>query len=260
MFKRIKQKLERLKGTESNDVRAISYEPNMHPLPPVYGHGTNIIEDRSHGGLHLGNIDILKKAFTVADKDANGFLSWAELKAFNQNYGCPRMEENLNAIYDKCYNGDRGELTGKFTFMDFVDLINALEAKADQELPKMLDEIYCVFSVVINDEDGDGTTSVAEMVRGFTKLGLKLDFNEIVAFINFLDGDSDGEITMEEIEDKLKDFPLSPGMGCVPRELQMVAPNISDVLVQRSKDHTIAHFSSHHCGKKSDIVKALGKS
>ena len=144
-----------------NAVKSNPYE--YHSSSPT--HHTNIAKANSYGGGPPKRIAFLKKAFTVIDKDASGFLSQAELKGFIHYYGIQMTQQEFNDIYNKCYEEDRGELKGKFTFLDLVDFFNVLEAKADQKPSTKENEIQSVFSVVLNDEDGDGKINYSEFLK-----------------------------------------------------------------------------------------------
>ena len=107
MFKRKKNTPHK----EPNVPKANLYECNQSSRR----HNPNIVKEKAYGGIPSNRMALLKKAFTVIDKDANGFLSDTELKAFVRYCRIPMTQEEFNAIYDKCYNEDRGDLRGKFT-------------------------------------------------------------------------------------------------------------------------------------------------
>ena len=61
-------------------------------------------------------------------------------------------------------------------------------------------------------------------------------FDEIVLFVKYFDMDGDGKITMDEIEAKIQESNLAPGMSHVPQEILDFSPSIYNILAKRTED------------------------
>lgn len=106
------------------------------------------------------------------------------------------------------------------------------------------------------DEDGDGTITDIELIRWMKKSGVEVDFGTTAAIMKFFDGDGDGHITLEEIEQKNKHKELTAGMVCLPPSVNEKVPVISKLL---EEDDNPVQLRSNKSKKKKDILGFLGK-
>merc|ERR1711935_377123 len=125
--------------------------------------------------------------FKFFDDNADGGLSFEELKEGMASVGSKYTDADIRAFFDK-YDADKN---GIIDFKEFIALCMSLN---DSDTEKAVAKL---FSAV--DKDGDKSLTHAELREGISHYtGKPLDDAETTALIKQLDIDGDGEISYLE--------------------------------------------------------------
>ena len=137
-----------------------------------------------HGGnerLSNEQIDELKEAFIVHDKDGDGAINSKELGIVLRNLGQNPTESELDdMLQDADMDGN-----GTLDFAEFLLMMEWKMNEVDHEA-----EIKSAFKVY--DRDGNGFISAAELRYMMTNLGEPLSDAEVDELIRVADVDNDG--------------------------------------------------------------------
>ena len=149
-----------------------------------------ILTKRYHDGnerLSNEQIEELKEAFIVHDKDGDGAINSKELgsvlRTLGQNPTEPELEDMLHIA----------DLDGNGT-LDFAEFLLMMERKINEIDHEA--EIKSAFKVY--DRDGNGFISADELKYMMTQLGEPLTDEEVDELIRVADVDNDGQINYEE--------------------------------------------------------------
>jgi calmodulin len=140
----------------------------------------------------------MKGAFSVFDKDGDGFISAKELKQAMDSLGEALTEEDERMMKGADTDGD-----GLINFQEFSKTMKDNSDDADDDSNSDSDwsdgEIKDAFSVF--DKDGDGFISATELEQAAESLGKKLtkeDMKEMKAEMKGADTDGDGLVNFQE--------------------------------------------------------------
>lgn len=145
-------------------------------------------QTQSHPKLSPEQIEEFKEAFSLFDKNGDGYISSKELGIVMRSLGQnPTEAELLDMINEVDYDGNGTIDFGEFLFM----MARQMKNPADEELE--LRESFKVF-----DKNGDGYISASELRHVMTTLGEKLTDDEVDEMIREADIDGDGQVNYEE--------------------------------------------------------------
>jgi len=133
-------------------------------------------------------IEEFKEAFSLFDKNGDGFISCKELGIVMRSLGQNPTEAELQDMINEVdFDGN-----GTIDFQEFLAMMaRQMKNPADEELE--LRESFKVF-----DKNGDGYISAPELRHVMTTLGEKLTDEEVDEMIREADIDGDGKVNYEE--------------------------------------------------------------
>lgn len=132
-------------------------------------------------------ISEFKEAFSLFDKDGDGFITTKELGTVMRSLGRnPTEAEVQDMINEVDADGN-----GTIDFPEFLNLMSRKMKDADSEEELM--EAFKVF-----DKEQNGFISAAELRHLMTNLGEKLTAEEVDEMIREADVDGDGQVNYEE--------------------------------------------------------------
>ncbi|KAK7378405.1 hypothetical protein VNO80_03845 [Phaseolus coccineus] len=136
------------------------------------------------GALTDDQIAEFQEAFSLIDKDCDGFISMEELTtAFRSIVGNPTKEEIQDMISEVDGNGS----------IDFEEFLSIMGRKMKETLSEELKEAFKVF-----DRDEDGYISATELRNVMMSLGERLTDEEAEQMIRDADLDGDGQVSFDE--------------------------------------------------------------
>ena len=141
--------------------------------------------------MTIEQVEELKEAFRLFDKDGDGTISAEEFGAVMQVLGLTPTAEELEILLDSV-DVDRN---GVIDFAEFVEVMKGHLWQAG-EGPSGEDELKEAFAVF--DKDGNGFISREELRAALLNLGERLDDEELDAMMKAADRDGNGEIDYEE--------------------------------------------------------------
>ncbi|VUZ56472.1 unnamed protein product [Hymenolepis diminuta] len=137
--------------------------------------------------LSMEEIDELKEAFALFDKDGNGSISRGELKYLMTSLGQNPTRENIKKMIDEVDVDGNG-------LIDFDEFLKLMKKKIDDCQPEReLKEAFQVF-----DMNGDGYITQTELMRTMEGFGERVSRRESVDMIRHADIDGDGRVDYEE--------------------------------------------------------------
>ncbi|KAM3185915.1 hypothetical protein ACTXT7_005389 [Hymenolepis weldensis] len=131
--------------------------------------------------LSTEEMDELKEAFALFDKDGNGSISRGELKHLMTSLGQNPTRENIKKMINEVDADGNGSI-------DFDEFLKLMKKKIDDcEPERELKEAFQVF-----DMNGDGYITRAELRRTMEGFGERVSRRESVEMIRHADIDGDG--------------------------------------------------------------------
>lgn len=137
--------------------------------------------------LNSEQLDELKEAFTIYDKDGDGFITTKELGTVMRALGQNPTEADL---LDKILEIDISK-TGKLNFKDFCTVMSKKMKPITSK-----EDISAAFRVF--DIDNNGFISAHELRHVMTNLGEKLSEEEAIEMVREADKDGDGVINYND--------------------------------------------------------------
>ncbi|KAI9071335.1 hypothetical protein K1719_046714 [Acacia pycnantha] len=132
-------------------------------------------------------ISEFKEAFSLFDKDGDGYITTQELGIVMRSLGQNPTEAELQDIINEVDADGNGAI-------DFPEFLNLMARKMkDTDSEEELKESFRVF-----DKDQNGFISPADLRHTMTKLGEKLTDEEVEEMIREADVDGDGQINYDE--------------------------------------------------------------
>lgn len=128
-----------------------------------------------------------KEAFSLFDKDDNGYITTTELGTVMRSLGQNPTEAELQDMIAEVDSNSSGTID----LQEFLGLM--ARRMKDTESEEELREAFRVF-----DQDQNGFISATELRHVMTNLGEKLSDEEIGEMIREADVDSDGNINYDE--------------------------------------------------------------
>eukprot|EP01115_Flamella_aegyptia_P002558 TRINITY_DN136648_c0_g1_i1.p1 TRINITY_DN136648_c0_g1~~TRINITY_DN136648_c0_g1_i1.p1 ORF type:complete len:152 (+),score=64.12 TRINITY_DN136648_c0_g1_i1:68-523(+) len=145
------------------------------------------------GKLTEEQIQELKEAFQLFDRDGDGLITSKELGTVMKSLGQNPSEQELHdMIHEVDANGN-----GMIDFPEFLEMMSNKMSKEGQE--EELREAFKVF-----DQDGSGYISAAELKNVMRQIGEKLTNEEIDDMMREADLDGDGQISFQEFLQMMK--------------------------------------------------------
>lgn len=140
-----------------------------------------------HFKLHLKATEIekLKEAFLLFDKNDDGFITPRELGQFFNSFGKNPTETELNDVVNKLNVNN-----GAINFLEFVSIMTSQVTEDIEEI-----ELKEAFKII--DKDGDGFISIQELRSLMTNLGEKISEKDLERIIKSIDCDGDMNINYE---------------------------------------------------------------
>ena len=137
--------------------------------------------------LNKEQIEEIKDAFSLFDKDGDGTITTKELGTVMRSLGQNPTENELQEMINEV-DADK---SGSIEFTEFLNLMAKKMKDTDTE-----EELYEAFKVF--DKDGNGFISCLELKHVMTNLGEKLTEEEIDEMVKEADFDGDGQINYKE--------------------------------------------------------------
>ncbi|KAI6196446.1 hypothetical protein M3Y94_01111000 [Aphelenchoides besseyi] len=138
-------------------------------------------------GLTREQVEELKEAFELFDKDKDGRVTATELGIVMQSLGhCPTDQELTDMVNEIDEDGN-----GSIELEEFAKMMSRTVKESDVE--RELREAFLVF-----DKDQDGFISAYELRFVMRNLGENLSDDECYGMIKEADIDGDGKISYEE--------------------------------------------------------------
>jgi calmodulin len=147
--------------------------------------------------LTCEQVEELKEAFRMFDKDSDGIISSEEFGSAMSALGLTPTKEELEILLASVDT----DANGVVDFGEFVDVMSH-HLWLSGEGPSAEDELKEAFSVF--DKDGNGFISKEELKSALLNLGEQLDDDELEAMIKAADKDGNGEIDYEEFIQMMK--------------------------------------------------------
>ncbi|VVT46158.1 uncharacterized protein SAPINGB_P001075 [Magnusiomyces paraingens] len=130
-------------------------------------------------------IESIKEAFSLFDKDNDGYITTKELGTVMRSLGQNPSQSELQDMISEANSN------GLIDFPEFLTLMARMLKESDSE-----EEIREAFRVF--DRDGNGFISTAELRHVMTSIGEKLTEDEVNEMIKEADADGDGQIDYNE--------------------------------------------------------------
>ncbi|XP_069110938.1 calmodulin-like [Argopecten irradians] len=128
-----------------------------------------------------------REAFSLFDKDGDGFVSSKELGTVMRSLGQNPTEAELQDMINEVDTDGNGTI-------DFPEFLTMMSRKIfDDDSDAELKEAFKTF-----DSDGNGFISAAELRHVMTNLGEKLTDEEVEEMVREADIDGDGHVNYEE--------------------------------------------------------------
>ncbi|BHF58672.1 hypothetical protein SprV_0100162600 [Sparganum proliferum] len=144
--------------------------------------------------LREEQLEELREAFALFDRDHDGFISLSEMKTMMKQFSRACTTEEAREIFNKIdTNND-----GRIDFREFVTMMTPLmeEGKSDDLHFKMAFEFF--------DKNNDGEITTAELKQVLHTLHLRLTDAEIDEMILEADSDGNGQVSYEEFTKVMK--------------------------------------------------------
>ncbi|PWA34446.1 EF-hand domain [Artemisia annua] len=137
--------------------------------------------------LTENQIDELKEAFSLFDKDGDGCITTKELGTVMRSLGQNPTEAELQDMNNEVDADQNGTI-------DFPEYLNLMvRTMKDTDSEEELKEAFKAF-----DKDQNGYISAAELRHMMANLGEKLTDEEVDEMIREADLDGDGQVNYEE--------------------------------------------------------------
>merc|ERR1711871_178707 len=150
----------------------------MGPMPAIY---------YSDGRLTDEQIECFTEAFQMFDTDGSGAISTSEFRDVCLAVGMTPTDDELRAMVSELDQDESGDI-------DLKEFLSAMQSKTqDPEGEEIIMEAFKTF-----DADASGALSHSEMREVLSKLGEKMDDDEITELIQTVDIDGDGEVDLGE--------------------------------------------------------------
>merc|ERR1712032_1710233 len=146
---------------------------------------------REYEGLTETQLTTFKEAFSIWDKQQEGFIPFADFPALWRSIGQNPTEAELKEIIKE---NDKG--TGHF---DLDSFLRICESDNPRRLKENIREEQLIEAFKAFDKDGKGVISVSQARYMLECLGDKFEANEADEFIAFADKENTGEIDYEKL-------------------------------------------------------------
>lgn len=139
--------------------------------------------------LNQDQINFIKEAFSLFDKDNDGYIASKELGTVMRSLGQNPSQAELQDMLKDSTASSNG---GKIDFPEFLTLM-ARKMKDDGDSEEEIREAFRVF-----DRDGNGRISTAELRHVMTSIGEKLSEDEVKELIKEADPNGSGLVDYNE--------------------------------------------------------------
>jgi len=143
------------------------------------------LRNRKRATLAPNQLDNLREAFNIFDKDSDGKINAEEIGAVMRNMGVNPTDNDLQAMIDR-YDDDGN---GTIEFFEFVNMMAAKFEGNDDNVKKIFEQL---------DTDKDGLIGKEELIEFMKKLGKQVTPEQADLMIKEADSDNDGKINFSE--------------------------------------------------------------
>ncbi|XP_070179544.1 calmodulin-like [Littorina saxatilis] len=132
----------------------------------------------------------LKQAFSLFDKDADGYLTAEEAGVAMRASGCSLTETHLKELVENAGKDNNGQMD----FVDFLTLMARITGSIDsQEEADVMLEALTLF-----DKDNSGVISTGVLRHVLTSMGEQLTSAEVEELVKEADKEGTGKIDYKE--------------------------------------------------------------
>ncbi|XP_064641179.1 neo-calmodulin-like isoform X2 [Lineus longissimus] len=149
---------------------------------------TQVAAIRNRYGFSEDQIAAFQEAFSVFDKDGDGFITVDELGTVMLSLGQRPSLEDLHAYIQEVDMDDSGTI-------DFSEFLEMMAKKIHTDPEKEFRDVFRVF-----DEDADGFISVDELYNVLIKLGETITREDALDMIREADLNGDGKVDYAEFK------------------------------------------------------------
>ncbi|MED6118755.1 hypothetical protein PIB30_005592 [Stylosanthes scabra] len=128
-----------------------------------------------------------REAFSLIDKDLDGFITLEELIAILQQLDGNSTKEEVKEMINEADDIDGNGI------INFEEFLNVMGRKIKENQTEELKDAFKVF-----DRDNDGYISATELRHVMMKMGERLTDEEVEEMIREADLDGDGQVSFEE--------------------------------------------------------------
>jgi len=143
------------------------------------------LRNRKRATLAPSQLDNLREAFNIFDKDSDGKINADEIGSVMRNMGINPTDNDLHIMIER-YDDDGN---GTIEFPEFINMMSTKFEGNDDNIKKVFEQL---------DTDKDGLIGKQELIEFMQKLGEQVTSEQADLMIKEADSDNDGKINFSE--------------------------------------------------------------